>query len=83
MQDGQPVDLLKGSVVRPAPQEPAHSDAVRRLGRRMVELADRFEDRYLVAGQMPLDVTPEPDLAVVDDSAPRKGTGRGPVRSGR
>ena len=66
--DGEPVQLLEGVLVRMAPQNPAHSEAVRRTTR---SVAAQLPDGWTWSTQAPLVAgdhsEPEPDLAVVPD----------------
>ncbi|MGF1648812.1 MAG: Uma2 family endonuclease [Kineosporiaceae bacterium] len=70
----QRVELLEGTVVAKVPQQPIHSNHVRRITQHLVRrLAEAHAWRYGVSNGLPLAADrwsePEPDIAVTDVDA--------------
>lgn len=78
--EGQHVELLEGALVEMTPQGEEHSDLITLLNTELaVRLHATHGPRYLVRPQVPLAASPlsepEPDLAIVERGARRRGSG--------
>jgi Uma2 family endonuclease len=65
--DGQRVELIDGIILRMSPHSPEHSLVIRRLMTHFASVASQLLVQLPI--QVAADSVPEPDLAIVDQSA--------------